>query len=54
MRHCEFLSLRGSSFAKMNCHYLQSLHHIDIAFSSIQDVDLRDCNLLIKAVHDAI
>ena len=54
MRYCKYVSIRGSSFNRVNTHYLQSLLYIDIAFSAIQDMDLRDCSVLKKAVHDAI
>ena len=41
---CTYLNLRRSSFITINTHYLQSLLYIDIAFSAIQDMDLRDCS----------
>ena len=43
MRYCKYVSVRGSSFNRVNTHYLQSLLYIDVAFSAIQDLDLRDC-----------
>ena len=50
---CTYLNLRSSSFITINTHYLQNLLFIDIAFSQIQYIDLRDCTALIKSAHDA-
>ena len=44
LRHCKYVSIRGSFFNRVYTHYLQSLLYIDVTFSAIQDMDLRDCS----------
>ena len=43
---CKRLNLKGSSFSRLDVHFLENLEFIDISGTKIDNLDLRDLDFL--------